>query len=140
MPVSARGSGGTIPPVRAPLVRDAGERWEYGINIDWVGRLVEHVSGQSLEEYFRGNILDPLGMADTGFTVPPERRARLAARHQRECDGSLRVLAGDIRERPAFFNGGGGLYSTGPDYLRFLRMLLGGGELEGVRVLGSEAV
>jgi CubicO group peptidase (beta-lactamase class C family) len=119
---------------------DPGDRWEYGINIDWVGKTVEHLSGQSLEDYFRERIFGPLGMADTGFVVQPERRSRLAAMHFRQPDGSLQAIPFEIPQEPEFFMGGGGLYSTGPDYLRFLRMLLGRGELDGTRILRSETV
>ena len=133
-------SGATIPYLQLPLVSDAGERWEYGTNTDWVGLLVERVSGQSLEAYFRAHILDPLGMADTGFLLPPERRARLATRYQRQADGALTPIVAEPPERPAVFSGGGGLYSTGPDYLRFLRMLLGDGQLDGVLLLQPETV
>ena len=123
-----------------PLVFDPGERWEYGINIDWVGKTVEHLSGQSLEDYFRAHIFGPLGMADSGFVIQPARRARLASMHVRQADGSLQAIAFEVPQQPEFFMGGGGLYSTGPDYLRFVRMLLGGGELDGARVLRSETV
>ena len=84
--------GGAIPRPPTPLVRDAGERWEYGTSIDWVGRLVEQVSGQSLEEYFRANVLDPLAMADTSFLMNADRRARLAGRYQRDPSGALHPL------------------------------------------------
>jgi CubicO group peptidase (beta-lactamase class C family) len=124
----------------SPMVFDSGDRWEYGISIDWVGRLVEVVSGQSLEEYFRQHVLDPLGMVDTGFVLRADQRARLVGRHQRQPDGSLRALEAETPTAPAFYNGGGGLYSTGPDYLRFLRMLLGGGQLEGEVILQPESV
>jgi CubicO group peptidase (beta-lactamase class C family) len=126
--------------LQTPLVFDPGERWEYGINIDWVGKMVEHVSGQSLEEYFREHIFGPLGMRDTGFIVGPDQRARLASMHVRLPDGSLQAIEFMLTQEPEFFMGGGGLYSTGPDYLRFLRMLLGGGELDGQRVLKRETV
>jgi CubicO group peptidase (beta-lactamase class C family) len=126
--------------LQTPLVFDPGERWEYGINIDWVGKMVEHLSGQSLEEYFREHILGPLGMRDTGFIVGPDQRARLASMHVRLPDGSLQAIEFMLTQEPEFFMGGGGLYSTGPDYLRFLRMLLGGGELDGQRVLKRETV
>ena len=126
--------------LQSPLVFDPGDRWEYGINIDWVGKTVEHLSGQSLEDYFRERIFGPLGMADTGFVVQPERRSRLAAMHFRQPDGSLQAIPFEIPQEPEFFMGGGGLYSTGPDYLRFLRMLLGRGELDGTRILRSETV
>ena len=133
-------NGAPFRPLEAPLLFDPGERWEYGINIDWVGRLIEHLSGQSLDAYFRDRILEPLGMHDTGFVIRPEQRGRLAGRHQRQADGSLSVLEVGYPERIAFYNGGGGLYSTGADYLRFLRMLLGGGALDGARVLRPETV
>jgi CubicO group peptidase (beta-lactamase class C family) len=126
--------------LQTPLVFDPGERWEYGINIDWVGRSVEHLSGQSLEAYFREHIFGPLGMRDTGFVVGAEQRSRLAGMHIRLPDGALQPIEFMLPQEPEFFMGGGGLYSTGPDYLRFLRMLLGGGELDGQRVLKPETV
>jgi methyl acetate hydrolase len=126
--------------LQTPLVCDPGERWEYGINIDWVGKTVERLSGQSLEEYFRAHIFAPLGMADTGFVIRPDQRSRLASMHARQPDGSLVPIPFEIPQQPEFFMGGGGLYSTGPDYLRFLRMLLGGGQLDGVRILRPETV
>jgi methyl acetate hydrolase len=126
--------------LQTPLVYDPGERWEYGINIDWVGKTVEHLSGQSLEEYFRDHIFAPLEMNDTGFVLRPDQRARLAAMHSRQPDGSLTPIPFEIPQQPEFFMGGGGLYSTPPDYLKFLRMLLGGGKLGDARVLQSETV
>lgn len=123
-----------------PLVGDPGERWEYGISTDWVGQLVERLSGRSLEEYVRRHILDPLGMGDTGFLLRPDQRSRLAGMHRRQPDGSLQVIQLEVARQPEFLEGGGGLYSTGPDYLRFLRMLLGGGQLDGARVLRPETV
>ena len=126
--------------LQTPLVFDPGERWEYGINIDWVGKTVEQFSGQSLEVYFREHIFAPLGMNDTSFVLRPDQRARQAAMHARQPDGSLTPIPFGIPQQPEFFMGGGGLYSTGPDYLTFLRMLLGGGQLGGARVLRSETV
>src|ERR687885_1009492 len=126
--------------LQTPLVCDPGERWEYGINIDWVGKTVEQLSGQSLEDYFREHIFAPLGMNDTSFVLRADQRTRQAAMHARQPDGSLTPIPFEIPQEPEFFMGGGGLYSTGPDYLRFLRMLLGGGELEGKRVLQPETV
>jgi CubicO group peptidase (beta-lactamase class C family) len=123
-----------------PLLADPGERWIYGISVDWVGKLVEAVSGQTLEAYFREQLFDPLGMVDTGFVLSPSRRARRASMHQRQPDGSFRVTSHEVPQDPEFFMGGGGLYSTGPDYLRFVRMLLGEGELDGARVLRAETV
>jgi CubicO group peptidase (beta-lactamase class C family) len=118
-----------------PLVCDPGDRWEYGISTDWVGQIVERVSGQPLDAYMQEHILDPLGMSDTGFILRPDQRDRFAPRHARQPDGWLRRLPAKEPEAPEILEGGGGLYSTGADYLRFLRMLLGGGELDGVRVL-----
>jgi CubicO group peptidase (beta-lactamase class C family) len=123
-----------------PLVFDPGERWEYGINIDWVGQTVERLSGQRLEDYFRAHIFAPLGMNDSGFVIGAEQRERLAGMHFRLPDGLLQVIPFEIPQDPEFHMGGGGLYSTGPDYLRFLRMLLGDGQLDGARVLAAETV
>lgn len=123
-----------------PLVFDPGERWEYGINIDWVGQTVERLSGQRLEEYFREHIFAPLGMRDSGFVIGADQRQRLASMHARRADGSLEVIAFEMEQEPEFYMGGGGLYSTGPDYLRFLRMLLGDGQLDGARVLAADTV
>ena len=126
--------------LRTPLVFDPGERWDYGTNIDWVGKAVEEVSGQSLEEYFREHIFRPLGMRDTGFVLRPDQRTRLAGMHARQPDGSLEVISFEVPQQPEFFMGGGGLYSTGPDYLTFLRMLLHGGRFNDAQVLGPQTV
>jgi CubicO group peptidase (beta-lactamase class C family) len=123
-----------------PLVDDPGERWEYGISIDWAGKVVERLSGQSLEEYLREHVCGPLGMRDTAFVLGPDRRRRLASMHARRPDGSLEAIEFEVPQEPEFFMGGGGLYGTGPDYLRFLRMLDGGGELDGVRILAPGTV
>jgi methyl acetate hydrolase len=123
-----------------PLVFDPGDRWEYGINIDWAGKAVEKVSGLNLHEYTRERIIEPLGMADTTFLPTAEQRERLARMHVRTADGSLAVIDFGMPTEPEFFMGGGGLYSTGKDYLRFLRALLGGGTLDGVQILKPETV
>jgi CubicO group peptidase (beta-lactamase class C family) len=123
-----------------PLVADPGERWEYGISIDWAGKVVERLSGQSLEDYLREHVCGPLGMRDTAFVIGPDQRRRLASMHVRHPDGSLEAIAFEVPQEPEFFMGGGGLYGTGPDYLRFLRMLDGGGQLDGVRILAPETV
>jgi methyl acetate hydrolase len=75
--------------LQGPLLFDPGERWEYGINIEWAGQVVERLSGLSLEQYFREHLFEPLGMVDSGFILGPERRARLASVHDRQPDGSL---------------------------------------------------
>ena len=102
--------------------------------------MVERVSGQRLDAYLEQQILAPLEMHDTGFSLRPEQRSRFAPVHARLPDGSLEVLPPGEDVGGEFLEGGGGLYSTGPDYLRFLRMLLGGGELDGARILQPETV
>ncbi len=107
-----------------PLAFDPGERWEYGIGIDWAGKVVEAVSGQTLGAYFAEHITGPLGMASTQFGAPVT--PRLVTFHRRGPDGELRPGASGRVGRPELESGGGGLFSTGPDYLRFLAMLLQG--------------
>ncbi|HWK43221.1 MAG TPA: serine hydrolase domain-containing protein [Stellaceae bacterium] len=126
--------------LRMPLMADPGERWEYSIATDWVGQAVEAASGQPLDAYFAEHIFQPLGMADTAFLVTPEQRSRQVSRHQRQADGTLTAIPIVVLDRPEFFAGGGGLHSTGPDYLRFLQMLLAGGAFDGNRVLRAETV
>src|SRR5215467_11579116 len=91
-----------------PLVFDPGDRWEYGISIDWVGKMVEEVSGQKLDRYFQENITGPLGMKDTTFKVSPSQRARLASVHQRDDKGALTPIEFALPEDPEFLMGGGG--------------------------------
>jgi methyl acetate hydrolase len=124
----------------APLLFDPGERWEYGINTDWLGVLVERVSGNPLDTYLREHILDPLGMPDTHFTLPEREQPRLATAHARLADGTLVEQPREPLPPATFLHGGDGLVSAARDYLRFLRMLLGGGELDGVRVLEAATV
>jgi CubicO group peptidase (beta-lactamase class C family) len=123
-----------------PLIFDPGDRWEYGINIDWAGKAVEKVSGLSLSEYLRERVFGPLGMPDTTFVPTPEQHARRSRMHARTGSSSFQVIDFDMPAEPEFFMGGGGLFSTGPDYLRFLRALLHGGELDGARILKTETV
>jgi CubicO group peptidase (beta-lactamase class C family) len=123
-----------------PLVCDPGERWEYGISIDWLGKVVEAVSGQRLDRYVADNICQPLGMHDTAFTLSPSMRTRLARVHQRAEDGSLQPTAMEVPQEPDFFMGGGGLYSTAPDYMRFTQMLLQRGTFNGHQILRPETV
>jgi methyl acetate hydrolase len=126
--------------LKTPLAFDPGERWEYGINIDFAGKMVEKVSGQRLEGYFRDHIFGPLGMADTSFKLSSSQRERLVAMHARGADGSLKPIEFEMPQEPEFFMGGGGLYSTGPDYLKFVRMFLNKGSLDGKTVLRPETV
>lgn len=134
-------STGQLASLRLPLLFDPGDKWEYGINLDWVGRAIEAASGQTLDRYFRDRIFAPLGMADTGFELSPSQQARLVRVHQRRADRSLEPVTVDMPpSHPEFWGGGGALYSTGPDYLAFLRMLLGGAEPDGARLLRPETV
>jgi methyl acetate hydrolase len=131
---------GKLAALRMPLVFDPGERWEYGINIDWVGRIVEEVSGQKLDAYCHDHIFAPLEMRDTGFAPTPEQRARQAVLHQREADGSVIPQPFEETAPREFLSGGGGLYSTAGDYLNFLRALLRGGRHDAARILRPETV
>jgi len=123
-----------------PLLFEPGERWHYGTSTDWVGRLVESVSGLSLDEYFRREILEPLGMTDTFFIVPAYKQPRLATLHRRGSDGRLAEQPRQAPRPVTEFNGGGGLYSTAGDYLRLVQMFLNGGRANGARILSSDSV
>jgi methyl acetate hydrolase len=139
---------GTLPSVmaggdgflKAPLLFDPGSRWEYGINTDWLGRIVERVSGQSLEAYFKRHIFDPLGMQDSFFVVPPDKRPRLAKMFQRTKDGALAEQPPRPAPPAVFFSGGGGLFSTARDYLTLARALMAGGQLGQARILTADSV
>jgi methyl acetate hydrolase len=124
----------------APLMFDPGDRWEYGINMDWVGKAVEAVSDQSLEVYFRENIFAPLGMTDTGFLISQAQKARVVPMYSREHDGSLKQMAFEMPQRPEFFMGGGALFSTPRNYMAFVQMLLRDGTFNGAQVLKPETV
>ena len=116
-------SPGTVaPPV--PLAFEPGTRWQYGYGLDWTGRLVETASGQTLEQYFQDHILQPLGMGDTGFILPPEKFDRLVSVYRRQDGGVLKEDPRAMPAPPKAFNGGGGLFSTAPDYVRFMQMIL----------------
>ena len=124
-----------------PLLFDPGDRWEYSISIDWVGKMVEAVSGQRLGEYFRDHLLRPLGMRDTAFRITDEMRSRLAKIHQRAEDGSLvPQMDLELPQVPEVELGGAGLYGTVGDYLCFIRMMLNRGRANGERVLAPETV
>jgi CubicO group peptidase (beta-lactamase class C family) len=127
-----------------PLVFHPGTRWLYGLSTDVCGRLVEVMSGQRFDDYLRTEIFDPLQMTDTGFSVPEADIGRLAASYGRTQHKTLKLIddpeRSTYRKPPSFLSGGGGLVSTIEDYLRFTRMLLNGGELDGVRILGRKTV
>jgi methyl acetate hydrolase len=114
---------GVVAPI-VPLMFEPGTAWQYGYSADWTGRLVETVSGLNLEQYFRRNILDPLEMNDTSFIFPADKFDRLVSRSQRQNGGPLQEVPRALPPKPAAFNGGGGLNSTAPDYIRFMQMIL----------------
>ena len=136
---------------RMPLVHEPGTRFRYGISTDILGAVVEKAAGQPFAEVIRSRITEPLRMHDTGFTVPADKRARLAKVYTTDKSGALTAMpvagVGEADEIPypdeagrGFPSGGGGLFSTIDDYARFGQMLLNGGELDGVRVLGRKTV
>ncbi|WP_337024527.1 MULTISPECIES: serine hydrolase domain-containing protein [unclassified Pantoea] len=123
-----------------PLEFDPGERWQYGMSIEWVGKLVELISGQTLEDYFREHIFSPLGMHDTGFKISDEQRSRTATAAQREADGTLTAAPYESPQQTDFSLAGTGLYSTPRNYMVFLQMLLNGGSVSGVKILEPETI
>ncbi|MFC0453823.1 serine hydrolase domain-containing protein [Rhodococcus jostii] len=132
---------GTKKALTTPLLFDPGERWMYGSNIDWCGLVVEAVRGQRLGEVMRERIFEPLGMNDTAFTLTGDMRDRLAVVHQRTDDGTLVPLPEMVLPQdPEVHMGGHGMYTTVPDYLKFLRMWLRDGEAPGGRLLAAATV
>lgn len=127
-----------------PLAWQPGSRWQYGFSTDVLGYLVEVISGLPFDRFLQERIFSPLGMVDTGFTVPPEKLDRLATLYGPAQEGGLKVLDGAPASEYArprrFFSGGSGLVATTGDYLRFAQMLLNRGELDGVRLLGRKTV
>ncbi|MEL7465715.1 MAG: serine hydrolase domain-containing protein [Pseudomonadota bacterium] len=122
-----------------PLAFEPGTKWDYGTGIDWLGRMVEEVSGRRIDAYVTEKILTPTAMKDTGFELRPDMAARLTDAHAATEDGFVPY---DIAPPPSpeLYGMGHALYSTGPDYLRFIRMLMNGGEIDGTRVLKPETV
>ena len=123
-----------------PLVFDPGDRWDYGINIDWVGKAVERASGRTLGDFFAEHIFGPVGMTDTGFALNPDHHARLVGMHARAADGTLAPIPFELPQQPEFQMGGGGLYGTAVDYLAFERVFLNQGRANGRQVLRPETV
>jgi len=124
-----------------PLLFDPGDKWYYGINIDWAGKMVEAVSGEKLGPYLQKNLFAPLGMTSTAFKITPSMRSRLAKIHQRGDNDALEPqMELEIPQEPQFEMGGGGLYSTAQDYLQFVRMILNRGKASGGQVLKPETV
>ena len=122
-----------------PLVFDPGERWEYGTGIDFAGKMVEAVSGQKLGDYMRDNLLLPLGMNSSAFKITDDMRSRLSRMHARTPDG-LVAIDFEIPQAPEFEMGGGGMYSTVGDYLKFVQMMLNSGKGNGNQVLKPSTV
>jgi CubicO group peptidase (beta-lactamase class C family) len=123
-----------------PLLYHPGTMFEYGMSIDVLGRIVEVIDGRELDAALDARIFTPLGMCDTGFRLPPEKRERLAEPHFSAAGANPLKFLYDPGNPPRFYSGGGGLLITAPDYLRFASMLLGGGEHDGVRLLGRKTV
>jgi len=126
--------------LKTPLSSDPGTRWEYGINIDFVGKAVEAASGKKLDAYLRDHLFAPLGMNDTAFKISDDMRKRLAGMHVRGEDGKLTPLPFELEQNPEFHMGGGGLYSTAADYIRFCQMILNKGSGNGNQVLRPETI
>jgi CubicO group peptidase (beta-lactamase class C family) len=131
---------------KLPLNFQPGDAWEYGPATDVVGRLVEVMSGQTLDEYFRKRIFEPLGMRDTYFYLPAAKANRFAALYRPGSDKKIQLAEAPgpesrwIKEPHVYFSGAGGLVSTASDYFRFQQMMLNGGELDGARLLGRKTV
>jgi len=131
---------------KIPLLYQSGTRWVYSASTDIQGYIVEKLSGQSLPDFMQQRIFGPLGMKDSGFYVPPEKRNRFATLYASGQNGELVVNAApgatpdDYATQPSLPTGGGGMVSTAEDYLRFAQMLLNGGELDGVRILAPATV
>ncbi len=127
-----------------PLAFDPGTDWRYGVSIDVLGRVIEVVSGQPLDEYLRKRVFEPLDMRDTDFFVPEQKLDRFTVNYRRTVGGDLIALdrpeTSRYRHRPTFLSGGGGLVSTARDYMRFLVAIAQGGELQGRRILRPETV
>lgn len=126
--------------LKTPLLFDPGARWNYGINIDFVGKAVEAVSGQKLGAFMAENLFAPLGMTDTAFKITPSMRSRLAKIHHRGDDGALTPGDVEIPQEPEFEMGGGGLYGTVGDYLAFVRCILNRGKGPRGQILKPETV
>ncbi len=123
-----------------PLSFDPGTKWGYGPSTDWLGQVVEVISGKRIDAFCKEILFEPLDMPDTVFECTGERRDRLVTAHVHDKTGALVATGLEAPSEPEFYGMGHALFSTAPDYMRFLRMLLGGGELEGTRILSEESV
>jgi methyl acetate hydrolase len=126
--------------LKTPLMTDPDTRWEYGTNIDFVGKAVEAVSGKRLDAYLRDHMFTPLGMNDTGFKISDSMRQRLVGMHARGEDGTLATIPFELEQAPEFHMGGGGLYGTAADYIKFTQMILNKGRGNGRQLLKPETV
>ena len=126
--------------LKTPLMTDPGTRWEYGTNIDFVGKAVEAASGKRLDVYLRDHMFTPLGMSDTGFKISDSMRKRLVGMHARGEDGQLAAIPFELEQAPEFHMGGGGLYGTAADYIKFTQMILNKGRGNGNQLLKPETV
>jgi methyl acetate hydrolase len=132
-----KGPAPTVP----PLIFEPGARWQYGTGIDWAGRIVEAISGMNLEQYFQAKILGPLEMPDTSYILPASKFDRLVSDYQRQPDGTLKQEPRKMPTPPKQYGGGGGLFSTTGDYVRFMQMILGKGRgTNGARILQPKTV
>lgn len=125
---------------KLPLANQPGEVWDYSMSTDVLGRIVEVVSGMTLDKFIATRITGPLGMRDTGFSIDKDKAGRVAEPQNDPATGKRPPMTRDLTVKPAFLSGGGGMVSTAPDYLRFAQMLLNGGELDGVRILSRKTV
>ncbi len=128
---------------KIPLLYQPGTKWVYSVSVDLQGAIVEKLSGKSLGDYMREKIFQPLAMNDTGFHVDASKTARFATMYEAGPGGLVPAKgrdAGAYADEPGFASGGGGLFSTAHDYLRFAQMLANGGELDGVRILAPSSV
>jgi CubicO group peptidase (beta-lactamase class C family) len=123
-----------------PLLHEPGTVWEYSRSTDVLGRLVEVIAGQSLGEVLQERILGPLGMHDSAFHVPAAHHHRLAQGFAKDADTGADVMLLDVREKPVFESGGGGMVASTLDYARFLQMMLNNGTLNGTRLLGRKTI
>ncbi len=131
---------GSADAFKAPLVADPGTKFEYGINIDWLGKVVEAVTGHGLDVAVKEGVTGPLGMGDTAFVLDPDRYANTVGIHVLGADGGWTSAGEILNQKPDWWAGGHGLYSTPRDYIRFERALLRGGELDGERILQKPTV
>lgn len=125
---------------KTPLVADPGTRVEYGLSADWLGRVIEVASGQKLDAYAKEKITTPLGMRETAFLLEPEKLKDAVPIHMRDGDGRWSRTDFELSQTPEYISGGGGLYSTPRDFMRFQQMLLGGGTLAGIEILAKSTV